>query len=603
MNTASKPEPEHHLFLLWHNGQNHKDQVLKEIKNRGLVTVSIHEGHWPKRLFKDNLRVFYGLDDTEIRRKIKETGIGDFSIIIVLDEAPNYDFRETTRGFQFLNTNVFELKSTLRQKIFKKNFLHGTNSLIEAQRDFFLIFGAPLEDVISDATKAPREQLFGVGGWTSVAEILTVLNNCDEYIVMRNFEELPDKLSLTGHGDIDILTTSWRYTKNLLSARRVFPQSYRRHFILKMRDGSKIPIDIRSVGDGYYDRNWQARMLKDRVLQNGLYIPSKTHHRASLIYHALLQKAHLAPDYTLALNTNDAGQSTGSWMDNFSELHAFMRDHEYTYSLPDDKTVGFDTRFLPNSLADQIENIEHLGLTNVQPFRVDLWKNQFKSSYFLATATDGMEVFVKCGGVRGSARREYKLLTVLQKRLAGAVPKPVSYSDDDRNILVIEYLKGSNLTQVLEQGPLRVDEATALKNALRRILDVLLSERIIHRDIRPDNLIVNDAGNVAVIDFQFALSQGSVRFKEYRQIKKRLKQLKNLGSGFSLGRYGWDDAYSVDKIMRLIDENTFPAPIAPAPALESIGTYRWYGKRNTKLDFLRYWFVNKSRALLRKHTA
>ena len=49
-------------------------------------------------------------------------------------------------------------------------------------------------------------------------------------------------------------------------------------------------LDIRCVGDGYYDKPWEEVMIKNRVKTEGIYVLCKEDYNYSILYHALLQK-------------------------------------------------------------------------------------------------------------------------------------------------------------------------------------------------------------------------------------------------------------------------------------------------------------------------
>ncbi|MBR5626235.1 MAG: serine/threonine protein kinase [Thermoguttaceae bacterium] len=77
---------------------------------------------------------------------------------------------------------------------------------------------------------------------------------------------------------------------------------------------------------------------------------------------------------------------------------------------------------------------------------------------------------------------------------------------DDIHYIVMEYFEGENLRQLVErEGPLPFEDAV---NYLRQAAEGLEHAHrlgIIHRDVKPENLLVNDKGNVKVLDLGLAL--------------------------------------------------------------------------------------------------
>ncbi len=586
MTSCSEFAPELHMFIIWQNGLSSKSTVLQELEDRGFERIVVHDAEWSESHFNQNIESFYAIKGSSAENKVKAIGVGPFCVVTFWDNTPLYEFRETTRGFQFVNSRVFDLKADFREKILGANFVHGTNSADEARRDLFLIYSECYEQLTLRGVDGfqPRGDLPGVRGWENVKEILDVLNHCDEYVVMRNFEDLPDKVSLVEHGDIDFLTKSWRYTASLLSAVPVFEGDDRRHFHLVMKSGEKLPIDLRSVGDNYYDPEWQQRILENRVKFNGFYIPNDEDLRFSLIYHALLHKAKVSPDYTRLLTGKTDGEGTITWAQNRQELFAFLAENRYATLRPEDSSVFFDDRFFPSAISTQVREINRLGIKDVEPAFLEAWKNVFKSSYYVGRIADGRTVFIKCGGLKGSARREYKLLKKLNGMQPNFFPEPISYSNEDTNILVIEFVEGQRLDELVSDGLNDQEAAQKISTSLHKIQSCLHEAGIVHRDIRPANVIVDRDGNAVLIDFQMAISTKSPVFKEFKCIKRKFKSVKNLGEEFAAGRYHWDDVISMNKVCDYLCDAVGLTKGKLSLSEDLVGKLDWYGKRNSVLD-------------------
>ncbi len=157
------------------------------------------------------------------------------------------------------------------------------------------------------------------------------------YLVMRNYGNLlTPGIFEGGHEDIDMLCTSSRAAAEALHAA---PCNGRKggdgvHYSITIQ-GQKVSLDLRSIGDGYYCEQWQRDMLRGRVLRNGFYVMGDEHHFYSLLYHAVLQKRALSPEYAMrlagmasAIGVTLAGNSERDFMET---LDAYMRRHGYTY--------------------------------------------------------------------------------------------------------------------------------------------------------------------------------------------------------------------------------------------------------------------------------
>lgn len=71
----------------------------------------------------------------------------------------------------------------------------------------------------------------------------------------------------------------------------------------------------------------------------------------------------------------------------------------------------------------------------------------------------------------------------------------------------MEYIEGRDLKDILEEkGTLPPDEAARLVQEVSRALDAAHSEGVIHRDLKPQNIMVEEGGRVVVMDFGIARS-------------------------------------------------------------------------------------------------
>jgi len=81
--------------------------------------------------------------------------------------------------------------------------------------------------------------------------------------------------------------------------------------------------------------------------------------------------------------------------------------------------------------------------------------------------------------------------------------------------LVLEFIKGPTLKQVLrEKGPLPPAELVSMAQQLGDALDVAHAAGIIHRDVKPDNLLVGEDGRTKLADFGVARVPDAALTKE-----------------------------------------------------------------------------------------
>ncbi|MBL8747737.1 MAG: serine/threonine protein kinase [Planctomycetes bacterium] len=74
----------------------------------------------------------------------------------------------------------------------------------------------------------------------------------------------------------------------------------------------------------------------------------------------------------------------------------------------------------------------------------------------------------------------------------------------DRPYLVLEFVAGSTLRERLRRGPLPIAEAARIAAATADVLAAAHAEGVLHRDVKPDNVMLEPDGSVRVLDFGIA---------------------------------------------------------------------------------------------------
>lgn len=341
------------LFIIWNTAYYKKDEIIEDI-NKSFIIHKIMEINWTPESFSENLSRFYGQKLPPNSFKEKACGTGAFTLVVFEDQAPQYELRKTSRGNdERVNIHTFDKKTLYREWTrpegrFVHSRIHGTNSIEETEHDLTLLTGLCPEDFIDKKDELPdtlRSDLIGSDGWTDLRQMFYVLNHTCKYIVLRNFEGLPDSFHVGPHADIDILAENYEEVRRICKGRPVF-QNKRR--VQCMCDVSGVPtqFDFRYVGDGYYDVQWEKDILRNRILQNGVYIPNEYHYKYMLLYHALIHKVMVAEDYKTRLDT-----MFGEKMWNVSVLDAFLKEKGYGYGEPRDLSVYLNPDYVKQPVS------------------------------------------------------------------------------------------------------------------------------------------------------------------------------------------------------------------------------------------------------------
>jgi tetratricopeptide (TPR) repeat protein/predicted Ser/Thr protein kinase len=77
--------------------------------------------------------------------------------------------------------------------------------------------------------------------------------------------------------------------------------------------------------------------------------------------------------------------------------------------------------------------------------------------------------------------------------------------EDDADVLVLELIQGKNLREAI-RGGLDVAQGTRIAGQIVDVLAVAHAKAVVHRDLKPDNIMVEPGGDVKVLDFGLARS-------------------------------------------------------------------------------------------------
>ena len=184
--------------------------------------------------------------------------------------------------------------------------VHASTRATETARDLMLLLGTDPRTYLEQnpqpwdgRIEEMHRDLTGARGWASARELFYALNHTVRYVVLRNFEKLPDCLHVGSHEDVDMLTGDYPEAIRVMNARpnvRCLPRWGGPHWV--NISGEDMWFDVRFVGDRYYDPTWAADILDRRVWnENGFYSPNAEDYFETLAYHAVVHKRELAADY------------------------------------------------------------------------------------------------------------------------------------------------------------------------------------------------------------------------------------------------------------------------------------------------------------------
>ncbi|MGJ8666534.1 MAG: protein kinase domain-containing protein [Patiriisocius sp.] len=507
-----------HIIIIWSKGLYEEEFIVSDLSSKFNV-LNTYDVHWSDSFFHDNLKRFYAHSQSHrderdfkkiIENKIIHCGADTFTAIIFEDESPKMEEMKTSNGVNLVNKNVFDLKMAYRERTGGGHKIHASDNFFEVNKDISLLFGLDArayKEMHPPANKKLiwNENIVGVPFYKNVKDLFFVLNNCIEYVVLRNFECLPDEYNIEGHGDIDLLVSNLNYAKYVTGAVDVYPElSHRVYHHIKI-NGEYVPFDFRFLGDDYYDLKWELDILRNKKMHsNGFYCPNHEDYFYSLLYHAYVQKRVISEDYKLRLShmANKIGVSFPADEDVplvMLILNTFMRKRGYTYKIPQDTTVFHNKKNTDG--YHESETIKAKG----KLISSSISRNETQA--FIAEVYENEHSFIKVAS-HPISHNENRFLNVLNRH--GFFPKVLSFEKGSTyDTVEVERIKGIPFSAINSLvGLWNPQQVFQLLDEFIDILKLLADHNIVHRDIKPDNLFLikrNDGYHLQLFDFGWAV--------------------------------------------------------------------------------------------------
>ncbi len=302
-----------------------------------------------RRLYEIPIKTYVPVEKWPVGHE-KKIGDNKFILFVVKDNNPEYTYAmAVSKKIELANLNVIKAKYQIRDWIFKdskiKFAIHSTNNIGEFFFQAPLILGVDIfKKLINGETlqiDRITKDLEGASGWRNWQEVFEILRLTCNYLVLRGFETLPIN---NPENDLDVLTDNHQRFASVLGATQLSHQSYKGRFRVNNED---VSLDIRFIGDKYYDIAWAKEMLQTKINRNGVFVPRKDHYFFSLLFHAKVQKPKVKTKYIGVLNElaedlNLHWYKTEILKDDSAVghiLNGYFRSYGYYYEDPIDRAV------------------------------------------------------------------------------------------------------------------------------------------------------------------------------------------------------------------------------------------------------------------------
>lgn len=334
-------------FALWSGALERADEIIADLAAEFQI-IADFEVHWSKDFYRQNIARFYERPAPEGPFVDWDSKVGPppFRFLIVRDAHPRYTWKRSVSGIiEPSNERVVAAKYKYRDLFTKKYQIHSSNNIEEFLFQAVMVLGADrLLHTLSNPSTALQvleKDLEGSGGWNNWQDLFDVMNIGVRYLVLRNFEGLPEQLLDT---DIDFLCDNFQRLASLCAVQQKPKQPYKG----KLRvAGEYINTDIRHIGDRYYPAPWQADMLQRRNFSEGFFVPAHDDLFFSILYHCKVQKVQVKNKYIPELSML-AEHLRFDWFDGEdlkddmkcgSIISGYMRARGLYYEDPIDKGV------------------------------------------------------------------------------------------------------------------------------------------------------------------------------------------------------------------------------------------------------------------------
>lgn len=122
-------------------------------------------------------------------------------------------------------------------------------------------------------------------------------------------------------------------------------------------------------------------------------------------------------------------------------------------------------------------------------------------------------VAVKCGSfgktytggiIKERFESEKRILAMLSQKLIPYVPILLDWYEDDEHVFLVESLVDGKPLNVRPEAIRSEEEVVAITQKVLKILQYLHKSNIVYMDIKPDNLVMNEMGDIYLIDFNIS---------------------------------------------------------------------------------------------------
>ena len=258
---------------------------------------------------------------------------------------------------KIVDHKIFAFKKKVRKN--KLGLIHISDNFEESKRNAFF-FSKTKNDY-------PSKYFFKTQNiFSSKKDFFKRLNKSKKlkYVILRNQK--------TEKEDIDILVNDYFLFKRIADCHSY--KSKNLNFISNSGDpledgGFKvanyikiknkvIKLDVRYIGDGYFDTKWQKKILDSRTFYQGYYIPNRENLTYTLLYHIAYHKGQIDKKYIIFLKKIHK-LKTIEFKEIMIIVNEYLKLKKYKITRPFDLTIPITYQLNEFSIKNEFQLVKN----------------------------------------------------------------------------------------------------------------------------------------------------------------------------------------------------------------------------------------------------
>lgn len=374
------------VLIVWEPNKQHEiEKKIKQnkkicivdkikIKKKFYINVSRDRVYWVDQFYNKKI----GKNTNKLKKHI--------FVYIIKSINPIFKLNKMifTNEYRIVDNSIFEFKKKIRNK--KTSIIHISDNFEEAKRN--AIFISRSKNDFPARYFFETQKIF-----KNKKDLFKILNSTKnlKYVVLRDQKYKND--------DIDILTNNYYLFKRVTdchsyknknlnfisnSGDPVEDNGFKVSNYIRIKDRN-INIDLRFIGDGYFDSKWQKKILANRKFKRFYYTPNKNDYLFAVLYHIVYHKGYIDKKY-FSLLKNNLKLKTLEFKTITKIVDKYLFEKKFVITRPSDLTIPVINKLDYNNFKKEINyiknQIESRNFSGANRMLYNLIKFQVLSFFF-----------------------------------------------------------------------------------------------------------------------------------------------------------------------------------------------------------------------------